>query len=66
MYQTLGLDYTREKESRMRDVLRTHGRNRYGVHRYHLGSFGISRTESEAAFGEYRERFAIPIENDRE
>jgi len=62
IYEHFGMSLTGEARARMQEVLRRHRRDKYGIHRYHPESFGISRAESEAAFAEYRERFEIPRE----
>ena len=63
IYGCFGLAFTREKRARMEEVLRRHRRDKYGVHRYHPESFGISREELDGAFAEYRDRFDIPRED---
>ncbi len=63
IYARFGLAFTEEKRTRMEEVLRHHRRDKYGVHRYHPESFGISREELDAAFAEYRDRFDIPRED---
>jgi hypothetical protein len=62
VYERFGMSLSTEARERMRSVLQRHRRDKYGVHRYHSASFGITRAESEAAFAEYRDRFSIPRE----
>ncbi|MFP4483711.1 MAG: sulfotransferase family protein [Spirochaetaceae bacterium] len=62
IYTRFGFAFTEEKRARMEEVLRHHRRDKYGVHRYHPESFGISREELDGAFAEYRDRFDIPRE----
>ena len=64
IYDRFDLPFATDSETRLRGFLRHHRRDQYGVHRYHLESFGISRRESEEAFGAYRERFRIPEERE--
>ncbi len=65
IYEEFGLELTAEKEARMSKVLKNHKRDKYGIHKYHLESFGISREESGEAFADYRDRYDVPREQDR-
>ena len=52
-----GLTWTRDTETRMRDLLRVEVQHRHGVHRYRLQDFGLSEGEVARAFGDYQARF---------
>jgi hypothetical protein len=52
-----GLTWTRDTETRMRDLLRVEVQHRHGVHRYRLQDFGLSESEVARAFGDYQARF---------
>lgn len=57
IYGAIGLDFTRDTETVMRDLLRTHTQHRHGVHRYELSDFGLRAGELDERFGAYRARF---------
>jgi len=57
VYGELGLPFTKDTETVMRDLLRTHTQHRHGVHKYLLEDFGLSGSMLDERFGAYRERF---------
>ena len=50
------LPHTREKIDHARSV---NVRNKFGIHNYRLGDFGLTREIVAAEFSEYRERFSV-------
>jgi hypothetical protein len=50
------LPHTREKIDHARSV---NVRNKFGIHNYRLGDFGLTRETVAAEFSEYRERFSV-------
>lgn len=59
IYDRAGLTLTTNAESAMRKVATRDVQNRYGKHVYRSRDFGLSRTQIEETFADYRQRFAI-------
>jgi hypothetical protein len=60
VYGELGMPYTKDTETVMKDLLRTHTQHRHGVHRYAMEDFGLSARGLDAQFEAYRQRFLSP------
>lgn len=65
IYARAGLALTPEAEAAMRQVSERDVQNRYGKHVYRIRDFGLSRTQIEETFADYRKRFSI-VEEDRQ
>ena len=59
VYEHLGLPYTDEVAAGVRSYLDDNPRDKHGSHSYSLEEFGLDRTEVDAAFAGYRERFGV-------
>ena len=58
---TSSAPFTDEARRRMTAYLAANPRGQYGVHRYSLEDFGLTRAAQAPLFAEYCERFRIPI-----
>ena len=56
------LDYTKEYDELLTQVLEVNTQYKYGRHTYRLEDFGLEEGEVNEGFAEYRERFEIPFE----
>ncbi len=59
VYTHLGLPYTEQVAQGVRDYLAANPRDKHGSHTYTLEEFGLDKTEVDAAFAGYRERFGV-------
>jgi len=62
IYKFIGDDLSDQALNRMKAWLAGNRQNNYGVHRYHLETFGLDSGEINRRFSAYRERFSVPIE----
>jgi len=62
IYEYFGEDLSDRALNRMRAWLAENSRNKYGIHRYNLESFGLDSSEVNRRFETYRERFSVPFE----
>lgn len=62
IYDHFDLPLGAEAESRMKAYVSDNPREKHGVHRYGLESFGLAPDEVDAAFADYRDRFAVKRE----
>jgi hypothetical protein len=62
IYEFAGIPLTPEARELIEDARRVNFRNRYGIHRYRLEDFGLTRKQVAEEYSEYRERFAVPEE----
>lgn len=62
IYGHFGLDLPPEAVTRMHAYIDDNPREKHGVHRYGLEDFGLEQGEVDAAFKDYRERFAVKRE----
>ncbi|HEY3519001.1 MAG TPA: sulfotransferase [Gammaproteobacteria bacterium] len=65
VYDFLGWPLTIEARTAMRNFLAANPKNKHGVHRYTLEQFGLNRPALLLRFGNYCERFRIPVRTDR-
>lgn len=57
VYGEIGMPFTKDTETVMKDLLRTHTQHRHGVHRYAMEDFGLRPEDIDARFLAYRTRF---------
>ncbi len=62
IYQRFGLELRPEAEARMLRYAEAHPKNRFGVHRYDLGAYGLDPEAVRKAFSGYCEQFEIEAE----
>jgi hypothetical protein len=62
VYERFDMPLTTEAETRMRTFVAAHPRDKHGVHRYGLESFGLDQDRVDEAFKGYRERFGVKRE----
>lgn len=62
IYEHFGLELSPEAEKRMRAFVDDNPREKHGVHRYGLESFGLDQESVDAAFEQYLERFHVKRE----
>ena len=63
LYEGLGLDFTDEVASRMRQTREHNPQHKYGRHRYRLEDFGLDPARVEPLFASYRARFGVRFES---
>ena len=62
VYDRFGLPLSAEAELRMKAYVHDNPREKHGVHRYGLASFGLEQGAVDEAFAGYRERFGVKRE----
>ncbi|MBN2496846.1 MAG: sulfotransferase [Deltaproteobacteria bacterium] len=62
VYAFLGAEISPQAQAAMRRWTERNPQHKHGRHHYRLDDFGLDRDEVEAAFADYRARFAIPHE----
>ena len=59
LYLHFGNDLSTETETRMREFLAVHPKDKHGPHRYTLAQFGLDAAKESPRFQRYRERFNL-------
>ena len=62
LYEWAGDELTPEVEQAMLDWLDRNPQDRFGARPYSLDSYGLSPSDLDAVFGDYRSTFAIELE----
>jgi hypothetical protein len=62
LYEKLGLTFTGAFEAQLRARMADRPRGQFGRHTYDLKDFGLSVAEVRQRFGDYTDRFEIPLE----
>ena len=60
-YDTLGLEWSSEAESKMHAFISDNPRGKHGAHRYTLEDFGLQLGEIRERFGAYCEAYDVPL-----
>ena len=62
IYAFLEVEFDAETRQKASEMLRNHGRYRFGRHVYDLADFGFEEEQVRGLFSDYREEYAIPDE----
>jgi hypothetical protein len=65
VYAKAGIDFDETSRAAVASTKKRNVQHRYGRHKYGLEDFGLSPEQIEAEFGFYRQRYDIPIEDER-
>ena len=60
-YDTLGLEWSSEAQSKMHTFISDNPRGKHGAHRYTLEDFGLQLGEIRERFGAYCEAYDVPL-----
>jgi hypothetical protein len=62
IYAFAGLDFDATAQKNLQDVDQENKQNKYGVHKYALSDFNLTKEDIEKEFELYRTTFKIPYE----
>jgi hypothetical protein len=62
IYSFVGLDFDATAQKNLQDVDQENKQNKYGVHKYALSDFNLTKEDIEKEFELYRTTFKIPYE----
>jgi len=64
IYDHFGEPFTPEAEAAMNTYIADNPKGKHGAHSYALEEYGLTKEAVHARFGEYIDRFAIPVKTD--
>ena len=63
VYRQAGIDFSGEARRKADEYIQANKQNRFGRHAYRLSDFGLNEKIIEDNFSLYRQKYAIPFEN---